>query len=151
MFDITPMEVDLEQHREIHLLMLLPKVKLVKQYKVDIKIAKLPLLKKYKNLYLKKELIRFFILNNIDQRVSTSEVIKIRSLLFLKNSFQKYWLLDNFYYRMLFLLKKYERSEFIVAFALALGVSGVKPLIPVAQKGRSPLCVCWLTTFLKVQ
>ena len=106
MFDITPMEVDLEQHREIHLLMLLPKVKLVKQYKVDIKIAKLPLLKKYKNLYLKKELIRFFILNNIDQRVSTSEVIKIRSLLFLKNSFQKYWLLGNFYYRMLFLLKK---------------------------------------------
>ena len=120
MFDITPMEVDLEQHREIHLLMLLPKVKLVKQYKVDIKIAKLPLLKKYKNLYLKKELIRFFILNNIDQRVSTSEVIKIRSLLFLKNSFQKYWLLDNFYYRMLFLLKKYERSEFLLRQAQAV-------------------------------
>ena len=49
-----------------------------------------------------------------------------------------------------FCFEKYERSEFIVAFALALGVSGVKPLISVAQKGRSPLCVCWLTTFLKV-
>ena len=144
MFDITPMEVDLEQHREIHLLMLLPKVKLVKQYKVDIKIAKLPLLKKYKNLYLKKELIRFFILNNIDQRVSTSEVIKIRSLLFLKNSFQKYWLLDNFYYRMLFLLKKYERSEFIVAFG---GLRGAKPPLQGTEQDfytvvkKSPLCV----------
>ena len=55
-----------------------------------------------------------------------------------------------------FAFEKYERSEFIDAFALALGVSGGEAPEPVSQKEFSnvvrkvPFCVCWLTTFKSI-
>ena len=54
-----------------------------------------------------------------------------------------------FYYRELFAFKK-TRAKRVHSCFCFLGVSGGLPLIPVAQKGRSPLCVCWLTTFKSI-
>jgi len=75
--------------------------------------------------------------------VSTSEVNKIRLFRSLITAFFSIKNHANFYYRELLLLKKYERSEFIVAFdfAFALRVLGRIPNKSPKYRNVATFCI----------